>query len=268
MIKLRQLFSVFAVSLGSSFATAEVSLEGLNPQEQGLRIAQEIDVRDQGWGDVSSSLRMELTNRQGQSSARTLSIKTLEVPGDGDKSLTLFHEPKDVKGTAFLSYSHALVPDQQWLYLPALKRVKRISSSNKSGPFLGSQLSFEDIASFEVDKYQYELLREEQWNDEAYYVVKYVPQYKHSGYKYEEVWVNKSEYRIDKTVYFDRKGALLKTFTISDWDKYLDKYWRAGLFEVVNHQNGKTTKIYWEDYAFQTGVSDSDFNQNSLKRAK
>ncbi|MFT5084587.1 MAG: hypothetical protein ACI9Y1_002642 [Lentisphaeria bacterium] len=253
-----------ALFIGVSFAHADMT-----PQEKGLSIAQQVEANDRGWGNVSSSLKMVLTNRQGNTSERLLTIKTLEVPGDGDKSLTFFHEPKDVKGTSFLSFSHALEADQQWLYLPALKRVKRISSSNKSGPFLGSELAFEDIASFEVEKYEYEFLREDTINGEAYFVVKYIPNYKFSGYRHEEVWVHKEALRIDKTVYFDRKGALLKTFVISDWNKYLDKYWRGGLFEVVNHQNGKTTKIYWENYVFNNGdISENDFNQNTMKRMR
>jgi hypothetical protein len=64
-------------------------------------------------------------------------MDTIEVKGDGDKSLSIFDSPRDVKGTALLTFTHALESDEQWLYLPALKRVKRISFSNKSGPFLG-----------------------------------------------------------------------------------------------------------------------------------
>lgn len=244
------------------------SIYAETPEEKGLEIAKRVEAQDRGWGDISADMKMVLSNRKGRKSERSLSIKTLEVEGDGDKSLTIFHEPRDVKGTAFLSFSHALEPDQQWLFLPALKRVKRISSSNKSGPFLGSELAFEDISSFEVEKYQYELLREEVWQDQDYFVLRFIPQYKHSGYKFQEVWVHKTAYRMDKTVYYDRKGALLKTFTISDWNQYLDQYWRGNVFEVVNHQNGKSTVLSWSDYQFKTGIEDSYFNQNTLKRAR
>lgn len=260
--------SLLTTLIGLAISIFAMTAQAETAQEKGLAIAEEVELRDRGWGDMSATMRMELTNKQGKVSKRALSIKSKEVPRDGDKSLTLFHEPRDVKGTAFLSFSHALEPDQQWLFLPALKRVKRISSSNKSGPFLGSELAFEDIASFEVEKFKYELLKEEKWNGEDYYVVKYIPQYKHSGYKSQEVWVHKTEYRMDKTVYFDRKGALLKTFEISDWNKYLDKFWRGNLFTVTNHQNGKQTKIFWEDYKFNQGLDDSYFNQNTLKRSR
>jgi len=94
---------------------------------------------------------MTLRNRAGKESLRNVRIKNLEVDGDGDKSLSIFDEPADVKGTTSLTWSHSDKPDDQWLYLPALKRVKRISSKNKSGPFMGSEFAFEDIGSQEVD---------------------------------------------------------------------------------------------------------------------
>lgn len=236
--------------------------------DKGLAIAKEVERRDQGWGDSASELEMELTNKQGHSSSRKMSIKTMEVDGDGDKSLTVFHEPRDVKGTAFLSFSHSLEPDQQWLFLPALKRVKRIASANKSGPFLGSEFAFEDISSFEVDKYAYEYLRDESLNGLDCFVVKYTPKYEHSGYSFQEVWIDKSEYRIQKIDYYDRKESLLKTQQFLGYKKYLDKYWRASEFLVNNHQTGKSTKLTWQNYEFNQGLSDSDFNKNTLKRAR
>ncbi|MEO1878785.1 MAG: outer membrane lipoprotein-sorting protein, partial [Methylococcales bacterium] len=133
----------------------------LTAQERGLQIIVEVDRRDTGFGDTKATLNMRLIDRTGNESLRSLKIKTLEVVNDGDKSLIIFSTPRDIKGTAFLSYTHALVSDEQWLYLPALKRVKRISSSNKSGPFLGSEYAFEDLTSFEVAKYNYKYLRNE-----------------------------------------------------------------------------------------------------------
>ena len=111
-------------------------------EEKGLAIAVEADKRDQGWGDQSTVMKMILRKSQGAESIREIRGKTLEVKVDGDKSLTIFDTPRDVKGTAFLSFTHSLKSDEQWLYLPALKRVKRISSSNKSGPFMGSEFDY------------------------------------------------------------------------------------------------------------------------------
>ena len=128
-----------------------------SPEEKGLAIAREADRRDTGFGDSTANLLMVLRNRHGQESVRNIRVRTLEVEGDGDKSLSIFDNPKDVKGTAFLTFGHKVGDDDQWLYLPALKRVKRISSRNKSGSFMGSEFAYEDISSPEVEKYTYYL---------------------------------------------------------------------------------------------------------------
>jgi hypothetical protein len=109
-----------------NLATAESS------EEKGLVIARQAEMRDEGFQDFTADMRMVLKNRNGQESIRIIRIRTLEMDGDGDKSLSIFDEPRDVKGTAFLTYSHKRGDDDQWLYLPALKRVKRISSRNKN----------------------------------------------------------------------------------------------------------------------------------------
>ena len=106
------------------------------PEERGLEIATEAKHRDLGWDDMKANMLMILRNKQGETSIREIRMKSLEQENDGDKSLTVFDKPRDVKGTAFLSFSHPVGADDQWLYLPALKRVKRISSRNKSGPFM------------------------------------------------------------------------------------------------------------------------------------
>ena len=96
-----------------------------SPEEKGLAIIIESDKKDTGWGDASADMLMTLKNKQGQESSRSIRIKMLEVIGDGDKSLTVFDSPKDIKGTAFLSHTHSLTADDQWLFLPALKRFHR-----------------------------------------------------------------------------------------------------------------------------------------------
>lgn len=115
------------------------SLASANPEQKGLEIAIEADKRETGFGDTTANMTMLLKNRHGEESSRYIRLRTLEVEGDGDKSMSVFDRPRDVKGTAFLSFTHKTGSDDQWLYLPALKRVKRISSRNKSGSFMGSE---------------------------------------------------------------------------------------------------------------------------------
>jgi hypothetical protein len=237
-------------------------------EEQGLRIVTEADQRDVGWIDQQASLKMVLRNRQGEESVRENRSQTLEVSGDGDKSLIVFDSPADVKGTAFLSYTHARQPDDQWLYLPALKRVKRISSSNKSGPFMGSEFAYEDISSQEVEKYTYKFLQDDRLDGHDTWLIEFYPQYENSGYTRQKVWVDKEIYRPRKIEFFDRKNDLLKTLVFSEYKQYEGKFWRPGQMDMANHQTGKSTTLYWLEYRFKTGLTDRDFDQNALKRAK
>lgn len=237
-------------------------------EEKGLEISIEAKKRDTGWGDSAADMLMVLRNKHGQESIREIITKTLEQKNDGDKSLTVFNKPRDVKGTAFLSFSHAVGNDDQWLYLPALKRVKRISSSNKSGPFMGSEFSFEDLSSFEVEKYTYKYLGDETINGLDSFKVEQYPVDENSGYTRRIVWLDKAEYRIQKTEFYDRKNSLLKTLVFEDYNEYLNEYWRANIGKMTNHQNGKSTELKWSNYAFKVGLKESDFNRNSLKRVR
>ncbi len=237
-------------------------------EQRGLAIITESDNRDKGWQDSSADMLMTLRNRQGKESIREIRISNLEVDGDGDKGLTVFNKPRDVKGTAFLTYSHSLDPDEQWLFLPALKRVKRISSSNKSGPFMGSEFAYEDISSFEIPKYSYLYLRDEVVNGQDCFVLETRPQYKHSGYTKSYVWIDKSEYRLQKIEFYDRKDSLLKIQHFSDYQQYLDQYWRAHTMTMENQQSGKSTTLQWSNYTFRNGLTDKDFEKNDLKRQR
>ncbi len=238
------------------------------PEEKGLRLAIEMDHRNEGWVSQEADMRMILRNKQGQESIREIRSRTLEVPGDGDKGLSIFDTPADVKGTAFLSYTHATRPDDQWLYLPALKRVKRIASANKSGPFMGSEFAYEDLTSQEVAKYTYKWLRDEPIEGRDCYTVERYPAYENSGYTRQIAWVDKDMYQPLKIEFYDRKNALLKTLTFRDYKQYLEKYWRADVMDMINHQTGKSTRLLWSNYQFKTGLSDRDFDRNSLKRAR
>ena len=240
------------------------------PEEQGLQIAVEAKKRDTGWGDNKSQSKMILKNKQGQESVRVLRQNNFEIneKGLGDKSLVVFDEPRDIQGTALLSHTKILDPDDQWLYLPAVKRVKRISSKNKSGPFVGSEFAYEDLLAQEVEKYNYKYLREEKCGELDCFVVESYPLYENSGYTRLNVWWDKDEYRVQKIDFYDRKNSLLKTLTYHGYKQYKDKYWRADKLSMVNHQTGKSTDIIIDNWQFSLGQNENEFTPARLKRAK
>ena len=242
--------------------------ENATPEQIGLDIAREADRRAEGFGNFTARQTMVLRNKQGQESRRSLRVKVLEVADDGDKSLFVFDEPRDVEGTAFLIHAHKVEADDQWLYLPALKRVKRISSANRSGSFMGSEFSYEDLGAQEVEKYSYRYLRDEPCGELTCTVCERVPADKKSGYSRQLVWQDKQELRVWKVEYYDRKNAHLKTLTVSGYERYLDRYWQAGEMAMVNHLTGKSTDLAWADYQFRADLNDRDFTQTGLKRVR
>ena len=237
-------------------------------EDEGLRVSTQRKNVDIGWNTTEADVSMILISAKGQRAERKMRVQTLEVQGDGDKSLTIFDSPNDVAGTAFLSISHALTEDDQWIYLPAVKRVKRIASKNKSGPFVGSEFAYEDMSSFELAKYKFKLLREETYEKDAVYVVEQVPIDEFSGYSKQIVWIDKAHYRARKIEYYDKKQSLLKTLYLDEHKLYKNKYWRPLRAFMENVQTGKSTELITHSLIFDVGLKDSDFDESSLRRAR
>ncbi len=238
------------------------------PEEIGLAIAVDARARDEGYGDFTARQVMVLRNRRGQESRRQLRVQVLEVPDDGDRTLFVFDDPRDVRGTAFLVHAHREGDDDQWIYLPAMRRVRRISSANRSGSFMGSEFAYEDLTQSAVEKFTYRYLRDEPCGSLSCTVTERVPTDDRSGYSRQVVWRDKDERRIWKVEYYDRRDELLKTLAVSDYERYLERYWRAGEMSMVNHLTGKSTVLTWTDYAFRSGLDEGDFSQTALRRAR
>ena len=257
------------LTLLTSFVAIIPSRAG-SPKEKGETIAREWDRRHQGFGDAKTALKMILESRSGRKSERRMRINTLEATSEdqGGKSLVIFDHPADIKGTALLSFSNIFKADDQWLYLPALKRVKRISSSNKSGPFVGSEFAYEDITGQELKKYDYKWLRDEPCAQSRCFVLEQLPLYEKSGYTRQIAWYDKPEYRLQRIDYYDRKNVLLKTLTFDEYKRYGGKFWRAHDLLMTNHQTGKKTRLVYEEIELNTGLQEREFNRNSLARVR
>ena len=235
------------------------------PAEKGWEIAREADRRGAGYGDSTAHLKMILRNKQGQTSERQLRIRSLEV-ADGTKSLCIFDTPHDVRGTILLTHTHKEADDDQWLYLPALKRVRRIAGKNKSGSFMGSEFSYEDIATQELEKHTYTWLRDDIYDGNDCFVIERRPvDAANSGYSRQVAWIGKAEYRTFKVDYYDRKGDRLKTLTCKTHRRYEERFWRAHELNMINHQTGKSTRLLWSDFVFSVGQNELDFERSRLK---
>jgi outer membrane lipoprotein-sorting protein len=228
-------------------------------------VALKTDAALSGFHDADSEMTMTLINAGGQVRERTMRMKVLEGES-GDKSLMAFLSPADVKGTKFLNYEHLDRDDDQWLYLPALKRVKRIASKNKSGAFMGSEFSYEDLGAFNVQKYTYEGDAETvEMDGKPFYKTVRIPKEKNSGYTRQISWVDPKSFLIARVDYYDRKKALLKTARFGDY-RQIGGVWRIGKITMTNLQNDKQTILVWQNEQIKTGLSDTDFHKRVLTR--
>lgn len=261
------LFAGLAVAISTSLASPSDAIRNAgDPGAKGRAIIETAEAHGNGFNDVRAELKMILRDSSGREAVRRMRMRTLEKPR-GDWSLIVFDEPKDVEGTALLTHSYATRPDEQWLYLPALKRVKRIASNNQSGPFMGSEFAYEDLSSQEVEKYtDYQYLGDDKVDNLGTWKVERRPVSDNSGYTRQIVWIDKPHYRVQKVEFYDRKNARLKTLTVDDYELYLDEYWYPHTMTMKNHQTGKSTALLWREYAFRNGYTDRDFDRNGLKR--
>ena len=235
---------------------------------RGREIAEKADRLTRGFGDMKAQMIMLLKDRRGQETRRELEASTLETKAGGQKSLVYFNSPRDIRGTALLTHSYPGRDDEQWLYLPAVRRTKRISVTGRSSPFMGSEFAYEDLVTAYPNQYDYRFLRDETLRGAECFVVERYPKYQGTGYKREMVWYDKSEYRIVQIEFFDAKNRHLKTLSLGGYKQYLDRFWEPTQARMVNHLTRETTELAWRDYRFHTGLTENDFSRHALERAR
>lgn len=240
-----------------------------DPVEKGYLVFAEVDRRNNGYGDLQVNLKMVLIGARGRRTERALRIQQLEGTDDGDKILVVFDVPASIRGTALLSHAHIARDDDQWLFLPALKRTKKIASRNKTGPFVGSEFAFEDLSPQELHKYDYAYVGEDTVAGQPCFVVDRFPKDNHSGYSRQRVWLDQAHLRTLRIDFFDRSERPSKQLTVTDYERFVGQYWKPGFMRMENLRTGKRTELHWIDYEFGLGFDeDRDFSVNSLRRAR
>lgn len=246
------------ISLNITSLKAATALE-----QKGWQIAVENEMANNGFGGEFVETEMILINAQGDRTIRRMTSKTKETTKDGDLSIITFLWPADVKGTRMLTHSHKNKDDDQWLFLPSLKRVKRISSRNKSGAFMGSEFSYEDLGSQEKEKYRHKWLKDEVFEGRDCWVLEQIPVSKKSGYSKQVLRIDKEYRQPLKIDYYDRKGELLKVATFTGYKK-LKQWWRVHKIAMKNVQTRKSSIIQWNIRRLNDKYAKDDFESDSL----
>lgn len=237
-----------------------------------IEIIDKVNSRDDGQS-VSRSLKMELTDKRGKKRVqKTLSYR--KYYGNDKKSVLFYKAPKRLRGTGFLTYDNAVDDDEQWLYLPALRKVRRVSASDRGDWFLGTDFSYEDIkkeTKVSTEDYDFKLLGEELINGHEVYKMesraKNSEIAKELGYSKLISWIDKKIFISRKVAFYDERGELLKKLHNQDI-RQVEGIWTIHHMHMVNAQNGHESHFYFSDIDYKTALSDSLFTQQSLKRGK
>ncbi len=249
------IISLMLMAMVLGFAQAQIT---------GAQVMENVYNRPTG-PDIQSTLTMTLTNSRGSTRVREIK-QFIKQFGDDEKKIMFFVAPSDVKNTSFMSWSYGDgQSDDMWIYLPALKKTKRISSSSKSDYFMGSDFTYDDLGGRHPSADTHTILREESVNGEECYVVESVS--KDSDYLYSKTisWVVKGEWFGMKKEFYDEDGDFLKSLTINE-HKQINGYWVIPEMEMYNEQKDHTTLMQLKDIKIGEGIKDSQFTERMMER--
>jgi outer membrane lipoprotein-sorting protein len=258
-MKKKTIMTLLAIVLGTFAAVAG------SAEPSGAQIMRAVYDRPQG-NDTSGTLTMTLIDARGRERVRVLK-QILGRYGEADKKLMVFQSPADVRGTSFMNWSYKAEgkDDDQWIYLPALKRVRRISSEGKGDYFMGSDFTYDDLGDRHPSEDTHKLIGTEKVDGEECWVVESVP--KNSGYMYSRTvtWVSKEKNVGVKRDFYDRRGSHLKTLTLHKVEK-ISGAWVLLKVEMRNIQKNTRTLMEFNDVAVDTGIPENSFSERMMTR--
>ncbi len=245
-----------------------VSSQALFAQElTGYDIAKKADELPEGKTSAYTAT-MTLLNKKGAKRVRQMIMRSKDF-GDTKKTVLAFTQPKDVSGVSYLmfDYDEAGKDTDSWLYMPAMKKVRRISGSSKGDDFMGTDFTYEDMEGTDLEKYTYNLLGEENVGSEPCWKVECISKDTDKKNPRRIVWFSKNSYVTYKAELYDRQDKLQRTLTCSNI-KQIDGYWTTGKMVMENVQAGKSTTLEMTDVSYDQPIADSLFTVSSLEKGK
>ena len=225
------------------------------------------------YADSTSDTTMTLTNKSGQQRVRkTFGTSKLDANGIDNKRMTRFLEPTDVKGTVSLLVEHSDKDDDIWIYLPSVKKVRRLISSNKKDSFVGTDFSYGDVIGHKVKEWNHTIVKEEDVDGKPCYVIESTPKdatvKTNTGYSKRIGWIQKDNFVTVKAVAYDEAGELLKEAKYLHWKEVdtVKHKWQAGILEAKNLQTGHSTVITIDQFKVNNGVKDDFFTTRYMEQ--
>jgi outer membrane lipoprotein-sorting protein len=249
-------------SLIAAFTVLLFGSQYSNAQMSGQQIMEKVYFNPTG-DDTQGELTMTLINNRGEQRVRNLS-QFIKNDDKVEKKIMFFLSPADVRNTSFMNWSYTDGrADDQWIYLPALRRVRRISSDSKGDYFMGSDFTYDDLGDRHPNLDTHKILREETIDGKACYVVESVP--KDANYMYSKTitWVMKDNFLGLKREFYDDRGRLLKTLSLKNYDR-ISGFWTILEVEMHNVQRNHRTNMKFTNVKKNQGIPDSKFTERSM----
>ena len=252
------------------FAIAAVPLSAKTLD--GRAIMQQVNDRDDGDYGISD-LRQILIDKSGHKRIREIRSFTRDQ-GKDEQRILFFKSPADVRDTGFLTYDYDQSgrDDDQWLYLPALNKAKRIASSDKSGSFMGSDLNFSDMTRRDLDQYNFRLLKEADVKGHKTWLIESIPKTRaerdNSGYKKELLFVRQDNFIVMRAVQWTSEGNRIKYMEVKELEK-IDGIWVRTRIQVVTKKGKKMqhkTVLEFNNVRFNQDLPDDTWTQRRLSQ--
>ncbi|MDD4057794.1 MAG: outer membrane lipoprotein-sorting protein [Bacteroidales bacterium] len=250
--------SLLIILLSTQISSAQ------NPREISKKSADAIAL-----GSMEMTTTLKIMDAKGNTRSRTLNMASRKF-GDVTKMMMKFTDPADVKGTSILIYDYEDRADEMWIYMPALKKTRRVVSNEKGKNFMGSEFTNADMSKPNIDDFEYKIISSETINGKACHVIEATPASKESlnsnGFSRKVSYIDKENYLCYKIEYYDLKGRHLKTQIIGDYRAVEGGNFFYYEMEMKNEQNGRKSVLVTDKFKAQSQMSEAQFSPSNLDK--
>jgi len=216
--------------------------------------------------DMRAKVRMKLINPQGRVREREMTMLRLNLGKSGDQRYYIyFHSPADVRGTSFMVWKYPAKESDRWIFIPALRLVKRIAADDKRSSFVGSDFTYEDVSGRDPADEAHSLVRKEDLGGRPVYVVESKPKAV-VDYSRRLSWIDRERWLPLKEEYFDARNEPLRTFT-ADKIEQAGKHWTVRMRTMKNAQSGHRTEVLFQEVGYDVGLKQDIFTERYLRDA-
>jgi outer membrane lipoprotein-sorting protein len=240
-------------------ASGLMAQERITDEERARAVFEEVDDRRNSIESETARMEMVITDPRGRTRSRTMQSWNM-TEGDNSKSLIVFSDPGNVRGTGFLSVNENGSTTQR-LYLPSVGRIQTIGSSERGDRFMGSDFTYEDLGDQDPDDYEFEWLEEH----DDYYLIK-ATKPDSDQYAYVKFEIQRETYTLQKIHYFNENGDQIKRLEAENFEQITDRLWSPSKMTMYDLREDRKTEITWSNREINVSIEDWRFTERGLRR--